>query len=242
MISTELKELVQKQKFKVKIRCGKRRCNATFELKKNKFYVYSEYAAKDTIKENFEGRRWDPDRRAWYFPATQHNLFQMESIIYGVPDPYARWTNFTDYTSSISSFCEERQLTPYEHQVQMVNMGLNGRSFLWAAEMGTGKTLAAIILMEMVKVKTLWWVGPKSALVSAKADFTKWKSPLKPLFMTYQGLVKVVETWKKGEPAPDGLVLDESSRCKNPEDKGLELPSMLPTPCDWSMTSTTLLS
>ena len=181
------------------------------------------------IKESMEGRKYhgyiDGDgRKLWSAPITQRNLFRLEVLQgkYG-SNPYGNWEVKTDYRDKILDYCVKRHhpLTPYAHQVDMVNLALNGHWVLWAAEMGTGKSLSGIMLLEIIQawygLKDFVWVGPKSALVSAKLEFRNWQSRLAPAFMTYDGLKKLVENWPKGQPAPQGVILDESSRCKTAE-------------------------
>lgn len=79
-----------------------------------------------------------------------------------------------------------------------------------------GKTLAAIIFMEMSGINDWIWAGPKSPLVAVKIEFDKWRSWIKPVFVTYDGLKTLVKEWPAGKIAPKGLILDEVSRCKTP--------------------------
>lgn len=102
------------------------------------------------------------------------------------------------------------------HQHEMVAHVLTRRQCIFACEMGTGKTLAAIESMEQSGVKDWWWVGPKSALYSVMLEFRKWKSKITPRFMTYDELRKVVAN---EDEVPQGIVGDESSRLKNPNAK-----------------------
>jgi hypothetical protein len=101
---------------------------------------------------------------------------------------------------------------------------LTVKKAIWAVEMGAGKTLAALeasehIFDSEIKSKTyhkgmFFWVAPRSALMSVEIEFEKWKSPIRPTFLTYEGLVKLTKNWISGEPAPRVVVFDESSYLK----------------------------
>lgn len=107
-------------------------------------------------------------------------------------------------------------VAPYAHQVLMTRLWVTVRQCEWAAEMGTGKTLAAIMGMELSGKTDCVWVGPKSALHSVKLEFEGWESRVTPRFYTYDALKKLVETWPEGRPPPELVVFDEASRLKNP--------------------------
>jgi len=189
------------------------------------------------IKSSFEGRRYHGFKdnmapykeptKVWSAPITQRNIFQIESFMgkFG-PSPYSQWERKLVTEKEIRDYCANRvfkTLEPYDHQVDMIVHGYSARHFLWACEMGTGKTLAAIIMVEMLQKKWefLWtdvlWAAPLSAIAAAQVDFMKWNTPIAPSLHSYQGLVKVVNTWPKDRPPPRILVLDESSRCKTPD-------------------------
>jgi len=83
-----------------------------------------------------------------------------------------------------------------------------------AAEMGVGKSLAAIEIIERSGSEEFWWVGPRSALVAVDEEFEKWSLTTKLNLMTYEGLVKIMKEWAPGTPAPRGVIFDESQRLK----------------------------
>lgn len=113
-------------------------------------------------------------------------------------------------------FCKLGLITPYNHQQIMTRAGLTYKQALWAAEMGTGKTLAAIYLLEEAQREIIWWVGPKSALASVQLEFMNWRAKVKAKFFTYEGFLKAVEN---ATEVPDIIIFDESSRLKNPAAK-----------------------
>lgn len=179
----------------------------------------------DEIKTTLEGRKWHgflegDGRKLWSAPITQRNLFRLEVMQgkYG-SKPYTHWDEQPNRQAEVLNFCNGTAFTPYKHQVEMVQLGLNSRWDLLGAEMGVGKTLAAIILAEMCGFYTdpdsFFWVGPRSALTAAKLEFRRWKTSLLPTFTTYEGLKKIVQEWAPGKPAPRIIVFDEFSKLKN---------------------------
>ena len=158
-------------------------------------------AIKDHVK-RLSGAKWDPDVKAWSISINAHNLFQL-SFLMG-QDVYARWEK------EEANLVFERPLM--EHQKLLVNQAVIKKQHLWAAEMGTGKTLCMIELMERIPI-TWWYIGPKSACISVRRELTKWGSKAKVVMLTYEDLVKAL---KVKQPAPEGIIFDESSRIKTP--------------------------
>src|SRR5690606_9625940 len=125
-------------------------------------------------------------------------------------NPYAPWEQNVDYTDRILEHFEVikartgyKDASLYQHQINEINFALNGHWVLLAAEMGTGKTLSAIILYEMCGLYepgNLLWVGTTSSLVSTKVELRYWRSPLAPRFYTYAGMRRLVEEWPDGVP------------------------------------------
>jgi hypothetical protein len=104
------------------------------------------------------------------------------------------------------------------HQVDMADAGLTYHYQIFGAEMGTGKTLAAQMVIEKSGVNLVWWVGPKTSLPNIKREFKLWGFPFDKCqieFFTYEGLVRVMDEWDGSQPLPQFFVADESSRCKN---------------------------
>jgi len=77
-----------------------------------------------------------------------------------------------------------------------------------------GKTLSAIEVLERSGFEDWWWVAPKSGLAAVELEFDKWHLRFKPRLMTYDRLRMIMKTWTSGEPAPRGVIFDESSRLK----------------------------
>jgi SNF2 family DNA or RNA helicase len=200
--------------------------SATLEYKDGRiFFVKSPYSLKDEIKA-MRGSRWhgydEPDpRKIWSVEDCQRNRFQL-SFLMG-EDAYA-WFDRPlvkhEYTRPLK-----------EHQKELTDNGLTYHYHIFAAEMGTGKTLSAQELIERSGVEWWFWVGPKTSLPNIKREFRKWESTyqfrmakdgVEPVAgervvvaFTYEGLKIWLDTWKPGDPFPAGMICDESSRCKN---------------------------
>jgi SNF2 family DNA or RNA helicase len=174
-------------------------------------FLKSPFELKDEIK-SMKGARWhgfdDPPRKIWTVSNCFRNWFQLRLLL--GEDVYA-W-----FDRPLQHFEYDRPLMA--HQKDMTDLGLTYHYQVWGAEMGTGKTLSAIELMEQSGKQNWWWVGPKSGLYAVEREFKKWgiSDRLNIEIMTYEGLVKRMTTWDNSQKAPHGVIFDESSRLKNP--------------------------
>jgi len=154
-----------------------------------------------------DGAKWHPDRKEWSINATDRNLFQVEYL--EGKNPYAA------YDQELIPLQSKRQL--YGHQVVGLRHFITRKHCIYAAEMGTGKTLAAIEAMESTAASTgaiNWiWVGPRSAINAVKLEFKKWNALINPEFVTYSSLKSFLMNLHY---TPHGVVFDECSRIKNP--------------------------
>ena len=203
---------------RVKLRAGKYYIPVQLETREDdRWYFHFGFNRTliDEIKATFEGRKWhgpplhNPGEKVWSAPKTQRNRFQLAYMKgkYGT-NPYLRFEQSPVTVSTRHPLMG--------HQMEMVGWGLVTRWFLWAAEMGTGKTLAAFTVMEESGLTDFWWVGPKSALRAVQLEHRKWGLRLEPRYMTYDRLRQVIKDWIPGQPAPQGVIFDESSRLKTP--------------------------
>jgi len=179
-----------------KLRAGKYRIPVTIEIAGDRLYFHFRYNYDliEEIKTSFEGRKYHGfddvnPRKIWSVPITQRNIFQLQYMQGN--NPFARYEQDPDYETVDQ--LNDRKI--YAHQREMVAHGLIARQFIWAAEMGTGKTLAAIILMELSGLKEWVWVGPKSALRAVQMEMRKWDCKIQPIFLTYEGLKKFIANW-----------------------------------------------
>ena len=104
------------------------------------------------------------------------------------------------------------------HQADMSDAGLTYHYQIFGAEMGTGKTLAAQMVIEKSGVNLVWWAGPKTSIPNIKREFKLWGFPFDRIqveFFTYEGLARVMDEWDGSQTLPRFFVADESSRCKN---------------------------
>jgi len=176
--------------------------------------IWVEFKFNRTLLEeikSMEGSKWhgyddENPRKIWSISNSPRNIFQL-SYLKG-DNPY------TVYDLPLVEYESKRPL--FDHQIEMVRHGLTRHYCIFACEMGTGKTLAAIEIMESSSFSDWIWVGPKSALYSVQLEMVIWKSKVKPTFLTYEELKKQISNWPSGKKAPQGVIFDESSRIKTP--------------------------
>lgn len=173
------------------------------------YFVKSPFELKNEIK-SMRGSRWhghipDDGRKMWSVEDCTRNKFQLEYMMGG--NPYANWDK------PLQHWEYSRPL--FEHQKLMADHCLTYHYKILAAEMGVGKTLSAIEVMEQSGFYDWWWVAPKSGLAAVEREFDKWESKVQPHVMTYERLRIMIEQWEDGEPAPQGVIFDESSRLKS---------------------------
>ena len=175
-------------------------------------FIKSPFSLKDEIKA-MKGSKWhgfeeENPRKIWSVEDCQRNNFQL-SLMCG-EDVFA-W-----FDRDLVRHEYQRPLMP--HQMDLTDSGLTYHYQLWAAEMGTGKTLSAQELIEHSGVQDWFWIGPKTSLPNVKREFRIWKFPAEQFdiqYYTYEGLVRVIDEWPEGQLPPHGLICDESSRLKN---------------------------
>lgn len=193
----------------IDIIAGGRRCKAKLCQRGGRFEINFRYnpALIEEIKSTFEGLRWhgkdDPPRKVWSFPNTERNRFALAYLM--GEDVYAR------FDAEPAAHTYERPLMP--HQRELADSALSRHFQIWAAEMGVGKTLAAIEVMERSGASPWWWVGPKSALVAVERELKKWGCKVLPRIMTYERMTQIVRAG--GFEVPQGVVFDESQKLKN---------------------------
>ncbi|NJL71392.1 MAG: hypothetical protein HC888_07135 [Candidatus Competibacteraceae bacterium] len=95
--------------------------------------------------------------KIWSVPITPRNLFQLSFLKGG--NPYAH------YDQPPVEFKLNRE-EAYQHQRVMVWDGCTYHYCIWAAEMGSGKSLSLIEVMERSGSNDWWYVAPKSAIKS----------------------------------------------------------------------------
>ena len=171
---------------------------------------------------NFEGAKWhgydDPPLKQWSIADSLRNQFQLKFLM--GDNPYA-W-----YDKPIREIKTLRPL--YKHQYEMAAFGVTRHYCVLACEMGTGKTLAAIEIIEhlnendtaftLLSNSDIWYVGPKSGIYAVSREFVKWNFRFRPNMFTYEALIRHL---RDNSPRPDFkvprvVIFDESSKIKTP--------------------------
>ena len=197
------------------------RVSATLEYADGRiFFLKSPYSLKDEIKA-MAGSRWhgydeEEPRKIWSADDCQRNRFQLaflcgEDVYQWFDRPVVRH----DYRQFLRNGAPAAVMP---HQYDLADAGLTFHYQIFGAEMGTGKTLAAQMVIEESGVDLVWWAGPKTSLPNIKREFKLWGFPFDRIqveFYTYEGLVRVIDEWDGSQPLPRFFVADESSRCKN---------------------------
>lgn len=148
-------------------------------------------------------------RKMWSIANSFRNWFQLQFLM--GDDPY-KW-----YDRPLIKHEYSRDLMG--HQKMLADNGLTYHYMIFAAEMGTGKTLAAIEVAERCGYKDIWYIGPRSGVKAVTLELKKWDCKVKIRMMTYEQLVNIVANWKPGDPAPQMCILDECSKIKTPTAK-----------------------
>lgn len=182
-------------------------------------FLKSPFALKDELKA-MKGSKWlgydDPPRKIWSVEDCQRNRMQLD-YLQGV-DVYAHFDQELVKHEYREFKRNGKLMLPMEHQFFLADTGLTYHYQIWAAEMRTGKTLAAQMVIENSGVDLVYWVGPKTSIPNIKREFKLWGFPstIEVQFFTYEGFVRLVDEWDSNQELPKFLVCDESSRLKNP--------------------------
>jgi hypothetical protein len=194
----------------VKMKAGNFRIPVVIRPEKGRLFFQFPFnrALMEEVK-NMQGAKWhgydDEPQKLWSVKDSGRNRFQIEYLCGGNP--------YKHYDKELLIVTASRE-EAYDHQVDMIQHGLTRRRCILSCEMRTGKTLAAIEIMEQSGYMDWIWLGPKSALPEIELQFETWKAKIIPRFMTYERLRKEV---KEGTfTIPDGMICDESTKVKNP--------------------------
>jgi hypothetical protein len=201
------------------------RSAATLEYVKGRiFFLKSPFALKDEIKSmrgsKYHGYDEENPRKIWSVDDCQRNRFQLGFLL--GEDVYA-W-----FDRDVITHEYRHPLKP--HQCDLSDSGLTYHYQIWASEMGTGKTLSAQMVMEKSGINHWWWVGPKSSLPNMRREFKKWGFNFDEItveWMTYEELTCRMDEWGPGDFLPQGVIFDESSRCKTDTSQRAKAAQML---------------
>lgn len=197
-------------------------------VENGRIYVHFPYN-KTLVSEikSFEGHHWHgqtPNRdykpkpipkeflraagtdKCWSISDSHRNRFQLSFLLGGNP--------YQEYDAEIKKQDYIRSL--YEHQKEMTDFLCARHYAIIAGEMGTGKTLCAIEMMERSGYTDWWYVAPKSVLRTITRELKIWGCTVRPELMTYNRLVTLMKEWPEGNKAPHGVIYDESARIKTP--------------------------
>lgn len=174
-------------------------------------FLKSPFEFKDEIKA-MKGSKWHgylegDERKIWSITDCFRNRFQMQFL--AGEDPY-EWFD--------RDLVEHEYTRPLRaHQKYLSDAGLTYHYQIWGAEMGVGKTLSAIEVIEKSGKKDWWFVAPKKVCKAIEREFKKWglDPSINVTLMTYEAMTRKMDEWTKDDPIPDGVIFDESSRLKN---------------------------
>lgn len=199
--------------IETKLKAGRYLVKTTLIYRNNRIYLEMPFN-RDLINEikSMEGPKWhgydNPPTKIWSIKDTARNRFQLDYL--QKKNPYKVYD---------APLVEYETLRPvYEHQLTMIKHGLTRHYCIWACEMGTGKTLPAIEIMEQSGAddSNIWYVGPKSGVKAVELELKKWKSKVIPRMFTYETLIKIMKNWDSRDQTPKVVIFDESSKIKTP--------------------------
>jgi SNF2 family DNA or RNA helicase len=128
----------------------------TFDLKTKKLVMASAFHLADVMRE-FPSRRFDPKTKTWRMPLVAANVRHFHSVSHKYsfslsPEALTAIQDHEKLSSGPSYIPFPRHvysfgnLSPFQHQDEMLDMAWNLPAVAWFAEMGTGKTFATIHL------------------------------------------------------------------------------------------------
>lgn len=167
---------------------------------------------------NMEGAKWHGydevnPRKIWSIKNSHRNWFNLHYLM-GI-------NTYEPYEQEFISF--ETNRTLYDHQKHMTSHLLTVHHGIWAAEMGTGKTLSFIEVLDYAKKtgfavsnEEAWYIGPRAGVKAVGRELLKWDAQIRPRMFTYEGLVRELKNWTDIRPVPKIVCFDESSKIKSP--------------------------
>ncbi len=219
-MQTESSELIE---VKLTTRTAKGtlvRSSATIQYAEGRiFFIKSPFSLKDEIKA-MKASRWhgydeDNPRKIWSILDCQRNRFQLRYLT--GEDVYEWFDRDLIQHDFGPVYCNGVATDLMPQQRDMADGGLTYHYQIFGAEMGTGKTLSAQLVIQHSGVPVIWWVGPKTSLPNMRREFKKWGfdfSKQTIVWMTYEEMTRRMDEWQEGDVCPQFVVFDESSRLK----------------------------
>jgi hypothetical protein len=191
------------------------RSDALLEYKEGRIYfLKSAFALKGEIK-SMAGAKWHQydavPRKIWSVADCPHNRFQLGFLM--GEDVYAWFDRPIQHFKYADKYFQEgRKLL--QHQIDAADNYLTYHYGVLAGEPGVGKTLVAQLVIEMSGIKDWLWLGPKSSLPNIQREFRLWDidPAINVKMLNYEALVPLME--KGLDAIPQGLICDESTKCK----------------------------
>lgn len=193
--------------MKCVLRSKGKRYPCTITQDETKLYFKTPFALKGEVKA-MKGSRWNPEQKIWTASRCPRNMFQLRAMMVE-PVDYNPYAHFEQPLIELPD--PDRPLAG--QQIDMLRRVLTYHYQLIAADMGLGKSLFAIELVERVGGRWII-VGPRSALESIEADREKWQSLDQAELMTYDRFRIDVDDIVKNVPV--GIIFDECSALKTP--------------------------
>lgn len=168
---------------------------------------------------NLDGAKWEPSESCWYANNNERNLYWLNRLAgikdYRYDEPY--------------ELIQPRRKEMREHQIKMLSFAYHARRCVLAGEMGVGKTLVAIELMEAVSQdldasikankyvpkdqdnpENQWIVVcPARAIVVWEMELKKWNSCIKPTKIISYAKLKDLRT------LGENIIYDEGHALSN---------------------------
>jgi SNF2 family DNA or RNA helicase len=162
------------------------------------------YNIKEMVKA-MSGSKWIPERKIWAVKDVPRNRFNLDYIM-GKPV-------FDIYRKSLVVLHYDRDLR--DNQKIAIPHIITRKQCILGAEMGLGKTLITIEVMERVGGR--WaYIAPKSVIKAIKIELDKWQAKVIPTLCTYGSISKL------NYSLFDGVIFDECQNIKNKTTKRSE--------------------
>ena len=169
------------------------------------------------VKESFDSPKWcgmetAPRKNVWRVTNAPRSRFRLKFLL-GL-NPYQ------SYDAPLRDWDSERPL--YDHQKEMAAHWYDNHYCIYACEMGTGKSLASLEVVERILDEQklinpwqhVWYVGPKTGVSAFTREIKKWDFKFNPRIFTYGQLTKAMKDWAGHLPTPRMLIIDECSQIK----------------------------